>query len=79
MGAPTDDPNNGWLQNQVQQRALYLPAIRQAHEMPQPKGTKFILDLIEFVGPGTVLTLIGLGALVMAKKALGKWFPEGGK
>ena len=76
MGAPMDD---GWMNQQVEQRSIYIPAIRQAHEMPQPKGTKFILDLVEFLGPGTVITLIGLGALVMAKKALGKWFPEGGK
>lgn len=65
-----------WVNQQVQQRALYLPAIRQAHEMPQPKGTKLILDLVEFVGPGTVLTMIGLGAWVMGKKTLGKWFGE---
>lgn len=65
-----------WVNQQVQQRAIYLPAIRQAHEMPQPKGTRLILDLVEFLGPGTVLTMIAIGAVVMGKKVLEKWLSK---
>lgn len=73
MGVPMDD---GWMNQQVEQRSIYIPAIRQAHELEQPKGTKLILDLVEFLGPGTVLTMLALGAWVMGKKMLGKWFGE---
>lgn len=72
MGAP----EGGWMNQQVQQREIRVPLVTRAHQEQLPKQTKFILDLVEFFGPGTVLTLIGLGALVAGRKVLGKWFGE---
>ena len=73
-------PDGGeWLQQRVQQRELRVPVIEHASRAQDSPQAKLVLNLVEFFGPGTILTMIALGAWVMGRRVLGKWLDERGR
>ena len=72
MGAP----DGAWIEQQVQQREYRVPVVAQVSEKADSPQVKLILNIVELVGPGSVLAMIALGAWIMGKKFLGRWLSE---